>query len=84
MVANMSIEGPPDAATDLAVSNSIAAGVSYAIAAGNGNIFGFGVDACGVSPGRVGVAMTVGATGTTTRGRPSRTMAPASTGSRRA
>ena len=64
MVANMSIEGPPDAATDLAVSNSIAAGVSYAIAAGNGNIFGFGVDACGVSPGRVGAAMTVGATGT--------------------
>ncbi len=64
MVANMSIEGPPDAATDLAVSNSIAAGVSYAIAAGNGNIFGLGVDACGVSPGRVGAAMTVGATGT--------------------
>jgi subtilisin family serine protease len=64
MVANMSIEGPPDAATDLAVSNSIAAGVSYAIAAGNGNIFGFGVDACGVSPGRVPTAMTVGATGT--------------------
>ena len=40
MVANMSIQGSPDAATNTAVANSIAAGVSYAVAAGNGVLFG--------------------------------------------
>ena len=60
MVANMSIQGSPDAATNTAVANSIAAGVSYAVAAGNGVLFGG--DACGSTPALVPAAMTVGAT----------------------
>jgi subtilisin family serine protease len=60
MVANMSIQGSPDAATDAAVANSISAGVSYAVAAGNGVLFGG--DACNSTPARVAAAMTVGAT----------------------
>jgi subtilisin family serine protease len=61
-VANMSLGGGADATLDAAVANSIASGVSYAVAAGNGDIFGNGVDACTVSPARVGTAITVGAT----------------------
>ena len=64
-VANMSLGGPASAAIDQAVANSIAAGVSYAVAAGNGNFFGVAQDACGFSPARVPAAMTVGATDTT-------------------
>jgi len=60
MVANMSIQGSPDAATDTAVANSISAGVSYAVAAGNGVLFGG--DACNSTPALVPAAMTVGAT----------------------
>ena len=52
-VANMSLGGGASAALDTAVRNSIADGVSYAVAAGNGNIFGIAVNACNGSPSRV-------------------------------
>ena len=61
-VANMSLGGGASSSLDQAVVNSINSGVSYAIAAGNGNIFGFAQDACNYSPARVGPAMTIGAT----------------------
>jgi subtilisin family serine protease len=61
-VANMSLGGGRSRALDDAVRNSIADGVSYAIAAGNGNIFGLAKDACRTSPARVPEAMTVSAT----------------------
>jgi subtilisin family serine protease len=56
-VANMSLGGGASSALDTAVRNSIADGVSYAVAAGNDN-----VDACTSSPARVAEAMTMGAT----------------------
>jgi subtilisin family serine protease len=61
-VANMSLGGGASNALDTAVRNSIADGISYAIAAGNGNVFGQAVNACNVSPARVTQAMTVSAT----------------------
>jgi subtilisin family serine protease len=61
-VANMSLGGGASTALDTAVQNSIADGVSYAIAAGNGNQGGRAQDACKYSPARVPEAMTVGAT----------------------
>ena len=61
-VANMSLGGGADTALDNAVGASIASGVSYAIAAGNG-LFGlFALDACTQSPARVATAITVSAT----------------------
>jgi subtilisin family serine protease len=59
-VANMSLGGGASATLDTAVQNSINAGVTYAIAAGNDN-----VDACGSSPARVAAAITVGSTTST-------------------
>jgi subtilisin family serine protease len=61
-VANMSLGGGASSAVDQAVQNSIASGVSYAVAAGNGNIAGKAQNACNYSPARVTAAMTVGAT----------------------
>jgi subtilisin family serine protease len=61
-VANMSLGGSASTAMDQAVSRSIGDGVTYAIAAGNGNIFGFAANACNSSPARVGAALTVSAT----------------------
>jgi subtilisin family serine protease len=61
-VANMSLGGGANDALDAAVRNSIADGVSYAVAAGNGNLLGLPQDACGKSPARVTEAMTVSAT----------------------
>lgn len=61
-VANMSLGGGPDQVLDDAVKASIAAGVSYAIAAGNDGEFwpfGFG-NACNYSPARVPEANTIG------------------------
>jgi subtilisin family serine protease len=60
-VANMSLGGGASATLDDAVTQSIAAGISYAIAAGNNN----GASACNYSPARVPTAVTVGATANT-------------------
>jgi subtilisin family serine protease len=59
-VANMSLGGSVSAALDAAVNNSINAGVTYAIAAGNDN-----QNACNASPARTPAAITVGATTST-------------------
>ena len=56
-VANMSLGGSASSAVDTAVQNSINAGVTYVVAAGNSN-----ANACNYSPARVGAALTVGAT----------------------
>jgi subtilisin family serine protease len=56
-VANMSLGGGASTALDQAVQRSIAAGVTYAIAAGNSN-----ANACNSSPSRAPEAITVGAT----------------------
>jgi subtilisin family serine protease len=56
-VANMSLGGATNAAADAAVRNSIRAGVTYVVAAGNANI-----DAGAYSPAGVVEAITVGAT----------------------
>jgi len=55
-VANMSLGGGVSSALDTAVGNSINAGVTYAIAAGNSN-----TNASNSSPARVSAAITVGA-----------------------
>ncbi len=55
-VANMSLGGPETPALDTAVRNSIAAGITYCVAAGNDY-----VDASGDSPAGVTEALTVAA-----------------------
>ena len=64
-VANMSLGGSASTALDQAVSNSISDGVTYAIAAGNGNVLGFAANACNSSPARVAAALTVSAVDST-------------------
>jgi subtilisin family serine protease len=54
-VANMSLGGGASSALDTAVNNSINAGVTYAVAAGNSN-----QNAANFSPARVSAAITVG------------------------
>jgi subtilisin family serine protease len=61
-VANMSLGGGASTALDNAVAQSVAGGVTYAVAAGNGNSFGIPQNACNSSPARVPAALTVGAT----------------------
>ena len=61
-VANMSLGGGASSALDTAVNNSINDGVTYAVAAGNGNALGVAENACNVSPARVPNAITIGAT----------------------
>ena len=53
----MSLGGGASSALDTAVNNSINAGVSYVVAAGNSN-----ANACNYSPARVANAITVGST----------------------
>ncbi|WP_239571433.1 S8 family serine peptidase [Lentzea nigeriaca] len=60
-VVNMSLGGGANSTTDQAVRNSIAAGITYAVAAGNGDAQGVAQDACTVSPARLPEAITVGA-----------------------
>jgi subtilisin family serine protease len=64
-VANMSLGGSASTALDSAVQSSIADGVTYAVAAGNGNQGGRAQDACKSSPARVAAALTIGATDST-------------------
>jgi cerevisin len=52
----MSLGGGADTAIDTAVSNAIAKGIHFTIAAGNSN-----VDAGSTSPARVAAANTIGA-----------------------
>ncbi|MFF3338139.1 S8 family peptidase [Streptomyces flavidovirens] len=66
-VANMSLGGGANTSLDDAVKKSIASGVSYAVAAGNGNILGWPANACNYSPARVPEAITVGATDSSDR-----------------
>ncbi|WP_405105833.1 S8 family peptidase [Micromonospora sp. NBC_01405] len=56
-VANMSLGGGLNSALNTAVANSVADGVTYAVAAGNSN-----ANACNYSPASVASAITVGAT----------------------
>ncbi|MDQ3803395.1 MAG: S8 family serine peptidase [Acidobacteriota bacterium] len=56
-VANMSLRGGANSSVDDAVRRSIAAGVTYVVAAGNDSDY-----ASNYSPARVGEAITVGAT----------------------
>ena len=64
-VANMSLGGGASSALDDAVRRSINSGVTYALAAGNGDFLGRPADACNGSPSRVAEALTVGATDST-------------------
>jgi len=64
-VANMSLGGGASTTLDQAVANSINSGVTYAIAAGNGDFLGRAQDACTTSPARVAAAITVSATDNT-------------------
>jgi subtilisin family serine protease len=59
-VANMSLGGSANSSIDTAVRNSIADGVTYALAAGNES-----TNACNRSPARTAEGITVGATTTT-------------------
>jgi subtilisin family serine protease len=64
-VANMSLGGGASSTLDTAVKNAIAKGVTFAVAAGNGNFLGIAANACNYSPARVPEAITVGATTST-------------------
>lgn len=61
-VANMSLGGSVSPALDVALCRSIAAGMAYAVAAGNSD-----ADACDGSPSRVAEAVGAGATSRTDR-----------------
>lgn len=56
-IANMSLGGGRSNSMDRAVRNSVAAGITYVVAAGNSS-----ANACNFSPARVSQAITIGAT----------------------
>lgn len=56
-VANMSLGGGASTATDTAVNNAVAQGITFVVAAGNDN-----ANACNYSPARAANAITVGST----------------------
>jgi subtilisin family serine protease len=66
-VANMSLGGGASNAVDNAVNGAIADGITFAVAAGNGNLLGRPQDACNSSPARVPAALTVAASDRTDR-----------------
>jgi subtilisin family serine protease len=66
-VANMSLGGSASAAVDSAVNAAISDGVTFAVAAGNGNLLGVPQNACNSSPSRVPAALTVAASDRTDR-----------------
>ena len=74
-VANVSLTTTPNPILDNAVRNSIAAGITYSIAAGNGS----GADSCLASPSRVTQALVVGASDASDTRAPFSSAAPAST-----
>ena len=61
-VANMSLGGGTSATLNLAIERSIADGVTYVVAAGNGDRRGVEQNACNFSPAGVTNAITIGAT----------------------
>ncbi|GIF70416.1 hypothetical protein Ais01nite_84510 [Asanoa ishikariensis] len=61
-VANMSLGGEASAGLDAAVNGAINSGITFAVAAGNGDLFGRRQNACNYSPARTPNAITVGAT----------------------
>jgi subtilisin family serine protease len=61
-VANLSLGGGANSTVDNAVKAAVARGVTFVVAAGNGNFFGIAQNACNYSPARVPEAITVGAT----------------------
>lgn len=61
-VLNLSLGGAPSAALDAAVRALVKDGVVVVAAAGNGDAQGRAADACGTSPARTRVAITVSAT----------------------
>jgi subtilisin family serine protease len=64
-VANLSLGGGASTTLDNAVAAAIGKGVTFVVAAGNGNQGGKAQPACNYSPARVPAAITVGATGNT-------------------
>lgn len=63
--ANMSLGGGASQALDDAVNNAVASGVTFCVAAGNGDASGNPQDACTTSPARAANALTVSATDST-------------------
>lgn len=61
-VANMSLGGPPSTMLESAVQRLVAAGITVAVAAGNGDLFTGPQPACSVSPARMSQVITVAAT----------------------
>lgn len=61
-VLNMSLGGAPSATLDREVRALVKDGVVVVVAAGNGDAYGKAADACGTSPARTRVAITVSAT----------------------
>ncbi len=66
-VANLSLGGGASTTLDNAVSAAIGKGVTFVVAAGNGNFAGRAQPACNYSPARVPAAITVSATDNTDR-----------------